>query len=433
MNENSKTFFKNLFFFLLAIYKLYLIQKENEICYHDRMFGLSKSVSSDQEIIEDILNRGVEDILVFDSLRKKLNSGKKLRIKLGFDPTGSKIHLGRAVVLRKLRQFQRLGHQVVFLVGDFTAQIGDPSDKLEKRPMLSEKEVKNNLKDYINQVAKILDASKIEVVYNKKWLSKLTLEEVAKLAESFSVQQMISRRNFKTRIEAGQDISMREFLYPLMQGYDSVQLKADIEIGGFDQLFNLKAGRIIQKHYGQPEQDVLTIQMLEGLDGRKMSTSWGNVVNIVDEPNDMYGKIMSLKDELIPKYFLLCTDLSQKEINEIVSGDPKSSKMRLAYEIVSLYHGKEKAKQSQDFFVKTFSKKEVPDDVEKVDAQKGQKLMDVLVENNILSSKSDFRRLVSEGAITNLENNQKIEDPNFILESSLKLKVGKKKFIKVVL
>jgi tyrosyl-tRNA synthetase len=220
-------------------------------------------VITDEKRIDDILNIGTKDIFVKEHLKNRLMSGKVLRVKFGIDPTGPKIHLGRAIPLRKLRQFQDLGHKVVLIVGDFTATIGDPSDKLEKRPMLTEADIKKNMKDYKNQLGKIIDLRKAEFVYNSKWLKKLGFREISKLAESFTVQQMSGRRNFKDRLDKEEEVSLREFLYPLMQGYDSVAVKSDIEIGGFDQLFNLKAGRIIQKHYDMPEQDVLTIEMLE--------------------------------------------------------------------------------------------------------------------------------------------------------------------------
>src|SRR3989338_5918048 len=215
------------------------------------------------EKIKELLTRGVEDVFVRQSLSDKLQSGKKLRVKLGFDPTGSKIHIGRAIILRKLKAFQDLGHNIIFIVGDFTAIVGDPSDKLEKRPMLTTEAIKENLKTYKKQVGRIIDIDKAEFLFNGKWLSKLGFGEIARLAESFSVSQMANRRNFKDRLDKGEEVSLREFMYPLMQGYDSVMVKADVEIGGFDQLFNLKAGRIIQKHFGQPEQDILTTQMLE--------------------------------------------------------------------------------------------------------------------------------------------------------------------------
>lgn len=385
--------------------------------------------------IKDLLTRGVEDIFVQESLEKKLQSGKTLNVKFGIDPTGPKIHLGRAVPLRKLRAFQDLGHQVVLIVGDFTAQIGDPSDKLEKRPMLDEAKIKENLKGYLDILGKIIDISKTKVTYNSQWLGKLNFGEISKLAESFSVQQMLARRNFKDRFEKGEEISVREFLYPLMQGYDSVMVDADIEIGGFDQLFNIKAGRVIQRYYGKPEQDVLTCQMLEGTDGRKMSTSWGNVINITDEPNEMYGKIMSLRDELIGKYFLLCSNVSEEEImqmeEEMKAGklNPKEAKMKLAREIVTIYHGTEKAEEAEEYFTKAFQKKEIPDEVPEVEAEAGEKLVDVLLRAEMVKSKSDFRRLVTEGAIT--EGGEiKITDPDSLVKEAV-YKIGKKKFLKI--
>jgi tyrosyl-tRNA synthetase len=266
------------------------------------------NIDTNPEKIEEILSRGVEDCFVKEDLKKDLLSGRQLRIKFGIDPTGPKIHIGRAIPLRKLRQFQLLGHQIVLIIGDFTAQIGDPSDKLSKRPMLTRELIEENMRDYKAQIGKIIDIDKVEFVYNSDWLRPLGFQEICELAESFTVQQMVARRNFAERIENGEEVSLRELMYPLMQGYDSVAINADVEIGGFDQLFTLKAGRYIQKHYGKKEQNVLTIQMLEGTDGRKMSTSWGNIITVVDEPNDMYGKIMSLKDELIIKYFTLTTD-----------------------------------------------------------------------------------------------------------------------------
>ena len=389
-------------------------------------------------MFKDILERGVEDIIVKSSLEEKLKSGRKLRVKLGFDPTGSKIHIGRAIVLRKLKAFQDLGHKVVFVVGDFTAQIGDPSDKLEKRPMLDKKVIQENLKTYKKQVGKVIDLSKAEFYYNSKWLSKLGFQEIGELAESFSVQQMSNRRNFKERLDRGEEVSLREFLYPIMQGYDSVKVKADIEIGGFDQLFNLKAGRIIQKHYGQPEQDILTTTMLEGTDGRKMSTSWGNVINITDEPNDMYGKIMSLKDELITKYFLLCTDLSTEEIEKIKTelnggSNPKIIKMRLAREIVTLYHDEVAALKAEENFENTFKKGDMPEDALKVEAKQNSHLAELLVENKIVESKTEFSRLIKDGAISEVENGEKITDRDFKVTKNLNLRIGKKRFVKVVL
>ena len=249
----------------------------------------TQQTDTTQSKIESILTRNVEEVTVRENLETELKSGKQLRVKFGIDPTGPKIHLGRAVPLRKLREFQKMGHQIVLVIGDFTAQVGDASDKTEKRPMITRMQIDENLKDYKNQISKIIDIEKTEFLYNSDWLSKLNFKEVTELAEVFTVQQMLARRNFKDRYESGKEISLREFLYPLMQGYDSVAVKADIEVGGFDQLFNLKAGREIQGYYKMPKQNIMNLEMVEGTDGRKMSTSWGNIITIVDEPNVMYG------------------------------------------------------------------------------------------------------------------------------------------------
>ncbi len=384
----------------------------------------------DEKKIDEILDIGIEDIFIKENLKKKLLSGKILRVKFGIDPTGPKIHLGRAIPLRKLRQFQDLGHKVILIVGDFTATIGDPSDKLEKRPMLTEKEIKQNMKYYTKQLGMIIDLKKAEIKYNSKWLKKLNFKEIAELSESFSLQQMSARRNFKDRIEKNEEISLREFLYPLMQGYDSVATKSDVEIGGFDQLFNLKAGRIIQKHYNMPEQDILTVKMLEGVDGRKMSTSWDNIITIVDEPKDMFGKIMSIKDELISKYFLLCTDIKETEIPK--SENPRDVKMKLAYEIVKIYHGEKEAKKAEENFVKTFQKKEIPEEMIEIKINKNETLVDVLIKEKIVSSKGDFRRLIEEGAITDLDTNEKLNNINIITKHGMHLKIGKRRFVKII-
>lgn len=400
-----------------------------------RIFG-SKAIDTDEKKIARILNRGVEDVFVRESLEKKLKSGKQMRVKLGFDPTGPKIHIGRAIVLRKLREFQDLGHQIVFIVGDFTAQIGDPSDKLDKRPMLTSEEIKKNVKDYKKLVGKIIDVNRAEFHYNSKWLADLNLKEMLELSESFTVQQMTARRNFKDRIDSGNEISLREFNYPLLQGYDSVKVDADIEIGGFDQLFNLKAGRVVQKHYGKPEQDVLTTVMLEGTDGRKMSTSWGNVINITDEPSDMFGKVMSVQDELIEKYFLLCTDMEEQKISEISEGmkngnlNPRDAKIDLASEIVKIYHGENAAQKAKDNFISTFSKGDVPEDAVSVSVKKGTALADILIDQKIVKSKSDFRRLIDQDAIGPV-GGEKIKDPSFVVEESVDLRVGKHRFISI--
>lgn len=389
----------------------------------------------DEARVDELLSRGVEDIIVKDELKAALLSGRQLRIKLGVDPTGPKMHIGRAIPLRKLREFQKLGHQVIFIVGDFTAQVGDASDKSEKRPMLTRAQIDENIKDYKSQVSKILDITKAEFVYNSDWLSKLSFEEVTKLAEVFTVQQMLARRNFKDRYDNGVEISLREFLYPLMQGYDSVAVKADIELGGFDQLFNLKAGRDIQSYYGQPKQNVMTFQMLEGTDGRKMSTSWGNVITIVDEPFDMFGKLMSVRDDLIIKYFTLCTDLSLEEIasleKELASGtNPKDIKMRLATEVVTMYHSEKDAALAKNGWIETFSKGGIPENVTELRGTTEQDLIDLLIAGEIVSSKTDWRRLVEEGAVTDAEGNA-ISDPK-IKAYNVTLRIGKKRFARIV-
>ncbi len=400
------------------------------------MFGFAKKISTDSLAVKNILSRGVEEIFVRESLEKKLLSGKSFRIKLGFDPTGPKIHIGRAIILRKLLEFQKLGHTAVFVVGDFTARIGDPSDKLERRPMLSNEKIEANLKTYKEQVAKILDIKKAEFHYNSKWLSKLNFGEVAELAESFSIQQMTARRNFKERIEKGEAVSLRETLYPLMQGYDSVAVKADIEIGGFDQLFNLKAGRVIQRQYGQVEQDVLTTTMLEGADGRKMSTSWGNIISVVDEPADMFGKIMSVRDELIVKYFMLCTNTPEEEVSKLESNiksglsNPRDAKLRLAREIVSLYHNANEAKEAEEKFLATFTRAEFPSDVEVRKIKHGALLINAV--SDIAGSKSEFVRLINEGAVFDFKTNSKISDRKTAIISDMDLRIGKRRFVRIV-
>lgn len=394
-----------------------------------------EKIITDEKKIEELLTRGVEDIIIKDELKALLMSGRQLRIKLGVDPTGAKIHIGRAIPLRKLREFQKLGHQVVFIVGDFTAQVGDASDKLEKRPMLTRAEIDENLKDYKSQISKILDISKTEFVYNNDWLSKLSFGELVQLAECFSVQQMLARRNFKDRYDAGTEISLREFLYPMMQGYDSVAVKADVEIGGFDQLFNLKAGRVVQEYYGMPKQQVMTFQMLEGTDGRKMSTSWGNIISIVDDPYTMFGKVMSLHDDLIVKYFTLCTDVSLEDIQaleiELSQGvNPRDIKMKLGSELVTLYHTEKDATLAKNSWIETFQKGGVPDVIPEIHTTNDKEVADLLVEQGIVESKTDWRRLVDAKAVTVIDG-EVVSDPK-IKATSVTLKIGKKRFVKIL-
>jgi len=398
----------------------------------------ASGVYTDSAKIEEILTRGVEEIFVRESLEKKLLSGKVQRIKLGIDPTSKNIHLGNAVVLWKLRAFQDLGHKVVLVVGDFTAKIGDPSDKLEKRPMLTDSDIAKNLQGYKKQLGKILNMDRTELVYNSRWLSKLTFADVCELAETFSVQQMTNRRNFKERIEKGIEVSLREFLYPLMQGYDSVAVKADVELGGFDQLFNLKAGRIVQKHYGMPEQDILTGQMLLGTDGRKMSKSWGNVINVMDTPDEMFGKTMSIRDDLIQVYFLLCTQTPKVDVEHVgdrlEKGDnPRDVKLELAEKIVEIYWGKEKAGRARTKFIETFSEKKIPEDIEVATVNPGKLVVDVLLEKGLVKSKTEWRRLVKEGAVSDALTGVAVVDVSAVVNSDITFKIGKRRFIKIII
>ena len=392
------------------------------------------ATNTDENKIKELLEKNIEEVSVKSELEAALKSGEVLRIKLGIDPTGPKIHLGRAIPLRKLRDFQKMGHQVVLIVGDFTAQVGDASDKTEKRPMITRMQIDENLKDYKSQIGKILDLDKTEFVYNNDWLGKLTFKDVSELSECFTVQQMLARRNFKDRYEKGVEISLREFLYPIMQGYDSVAVKADVEIGGFDQLFNLKAGRVIQDHYGMKKQNIMTGVMLDGTDGRKMSTSWGNIITIVDEPNDMFGKLMSLRDDLIVKYFRLCTDKEESFILDMESklkegANPRDMKMVLAEEIVTLYHNEKLATLAKNNFVETFQKGGIPDDVPEVLGAEGDLFSDLALKAGAVESKTEWKRLVEDGAVS-FEDGTALTDYKEIAKSCI-LKIGKRRFLRI--
>lgn len=391
-----------------------------------------------KEKIKELLSRGVEEVIEREHLEKRLLAGEKLHVKHGIDPTGPKIHIGRASTLWKLREFQDLGHHIVLIIGDYTAQIGDPSDKLAKRPFLSPEQVAENMKTYKKQLGLILDMKKVEVHKNSEWLARLSPRELDGLADLFSVQQMIARRNFKERWERGEEISIRELHYPLYQGYDSVAVKADLEIGGSDQLFNLLAGRKIQEAYGQPPQDILTTKMILGLDGRKMSTTWGNVVNITEEPNEMYGKIMSMRDDLMMDYFVLCTRLPMSEIRKIekelkAGANPRDLKMRLAREIVTLYHSPVEAKMAEENFIKIFQKKEAPSEVKSLKLKvKSLNIIDLLVEIKLAPSKSEARRLVEQGGIK--VDGKVVKDWKreiVISEDGVLIQKGKRHFVKV--
>ncbi|HOK00828.1 MAG TPA: tyrosine--tRNA ligase [Candidatus Pacearchaeota archaeon] len=395
-------------------------------------------INTDDKKIKELISKGVEEIIEKKSLVQKLKSGKKLRVKLGIDPTGPKIHIGRALQFQKLKQFQELGHQIILIIGDFTAQIGDASDKQAMRKPLSEKEIKENMKSYKEQIGKIINLEKTEIHYNSEWFNKMKLKEIISLAMNFTAQQMIQRKNFKERWDSNKPIGLHELLYPLLQGYDSVMVKADIEIGGSDQLFNLKTGREIQKIFNQPQQDIITLKMLYGTDGRKMSTSWGNIITIIDKPFDIFGKIMSMKDELIPHYLELCTDIPLKEIKKIEKDlsskkvNPKEIKIKLAKEIIKNYYNKKEADEAEKEFNKIFVKKEIPTKTKEIKInEKNIPFLDLLVKTGLASSKSEAKRLILQNAVK--IDNKVLNDwkKNIEIKKGMIIQVGKRKFIKI--
>ncbi|HEX5429962.1 MAG TPA: tyrosine--tRNA ligase [Patescibacteria group bacterium] len=385
--------------------------------------------------ISEILSRGVAEVIDSKHLAEKLRGKKKLRIKLGIDPTSPNIHIGRAINLWKMRAFQDLGHTAVFIVGDFTGIIGDSSDKDSERPMLTLEQVKENGKTYFEQAFKILDKKKTEVHHNSEWLSKLNVLELSRIASQFGLHEFAARENIARRMKADKRVSYLELMYPLFQGYDSVAVKADVELGGTDQRFNLLTGRDVQKDYKQEPQDIMMTEILEGTDGRKMSSSWGNVINITDEPNDMFGKVMSIKDELMPKYFVLATRVPLSEIKNMedqAKSDPRNTKIRLATELVTLYHGKKAAKAAADEFEKVFSNKELPTDMPEVKV-KASNIVEVMMETGLVESKSEAKRLIEQGGVS--LDGKKVTDETLRIQPITKdtvLQVGKRKFVKLV-
>lgn len=402
------------------------------------MFNSKNMINTNSQKIDEILTRGVEDVIVREDLKKKMMSGQKIRLYFGVDPTGSDLHIGHAVALWKLRDFQELGHEVILLIGDFTARIGDPSGRDTTRRPLTSKEVKENFKNYKKQASKILNFSKVKVVYNSKWLSKLTFEDILKLSGSFTVQQMIQREMFQRRLNSDLPISLQEFMYPLMQGYDSVALNVDLEIGGNDQMFNMLAGRTLQKIYNNRDKNIITLKLLLGTDGQKMSKSFGNFISINDSANDMFGKVMSIKDELMNDYFEISTRLPNDRIKEIKdsSDNPRDIKAKLAKEIVSMYHGEKEAERAEKEFNKIFKNKELPSDIEIFETSKNiYNIVDLLCDTKLASSKNEAKRLVEQNAveIINSENKEKVNNwgAQINLENNTILKVGSRKFIKI--
>jgi tyrosyl-tRNA synthetase len=403
-------------------------QNARQMWYHKCMKEVKISAS--------LLDRGITDLIPRDELEKQLKSGKKLRLKFGVDVTSPDLHIGHAVVLRKLREFQDLGHIIVLVVGDYTTKIGDPSGKSKTRPMLDDKEIAANVKTYLDQVGIILDVKKVEIRYNSEWLGKLDFSDLIKLASNISVAQLIERDDFSKRLAAGSEIALHEFMYPLMVAYDSVALEADVEFGGTDQLFNLLAGRNLQKKLGQKPQCVVTVPLLVGLDGvHKMSKSLGNYVALTDAPADMFGKVMSVSDNLIGPYFELCTNVPQEEIDAVVGNiaqgaNPRDTKASLAREIVRIYHGEEAAEAAEQAFNDQFRDKKQPTDIPLHTAKKGTDFADVLIEANLVTSKSEIRRLVMQAGI---KHNNQVVTPEFdlTLKDGDIIQVGKRRFIKL--
>ncbi len=388
-----------------------------------------------------LISRGVDEIISVDQLKEKLiksaQTNKPLTIKVGFDPTAPDIHLGHSVIMRKMKHFQDLGHRVVFLIGDFTGRIGDPSGKNKMRKQLTEEEVLENAKTYQEQVFKILDKDKTVIEFNSKWCERMKFSDVLGLTSRYTVARMLERDDFTKRYKGGQPISIMEFLYPLTQGYDSVALQADIELGGTDQKFNLLVGRDLMREYKLDPQVVITMPLLEGTDGvEKMSKSLGNYVGINESPKDIYGKLMSIPDNLIIRYMELTTDIPMENIanykKQMEDGEnPRNIKAILAHEIVKMYHNKEAADFAAEEFINIFKNAGVPDDMPELKIDKGMNIFDILKKADTGQSSSQLRRFLSQSSIS--IDNIKITDSNHIVESGEVLKIGKRTFFKLII
>lgn len=389
-----------------------------------------------QQQIEKLRHNTV-DFVNEEILLEKLKRGKPLRIKVGLDPTSPDIHLGHTVVLQKLRTFQELGHHIIFLVGDFTARIGDPTGRNETRPQLSEEAILQNAKTYTEQAFKILDPKKTEVRFNSEWLGKMSAVDMIKLASHYTVARMLERDDFKKRFQSNQPIAVHEFLYPLLQGYDSVELKSDVELGGTDQIFNLLVGRELQKDFGQEQQVVITLPLLVGLDGvQKMSKSYNNYVGVSESPREQFGKLMSVSDELMWMYYKMLTPRNDVEIQrlraDVESGvlHPKKVKEDLAEEIVSRFHDAELAKAAREEFQHIFTQKGKPEDMPVFTASADETLYKIITSSNLTKSGSEFRRLVSQGGVK--LNDQKVQDVEMKLSPGEHvIQVGKRVFARI--
>jgi len=389
--------------------------------------------------IDELLNRSVEEIIVKDEFIKALKTKKKLKIYFGVDPSGPVIHLGHAIGLRLLAKLQKMGHKIIFLIGDFTGMIGDPTDKLAERKPLTREQVLENAKSYKKQVSIFLSfkgPNAAEIVFNSKWNDKLNFKNIISLASLFTVQQLLERDMFQKRLKEEKPISLHEFLYPLIQGNDAAELDADVQVGGTDQKFNMLISRQFVKGLRNKTQTVITVPLLEGTDGRKMSKSFNNDIGVEQKPEDMFGKIMSLKDDLIIRYFKLVTEVKDSEIKKIEKelrrGNPKDIKIKLALEIVKIYHGKEKAQQARKEFEKIFSKREIPTDIPifKIKAA-SVKLVDLMFQLKLADSKTNARRLIEQKAVD--IDGTTIFDVNEELtpHKGMVIKVGKRKWAKI--
>lgn len=387
--------------------------------------------------IDELLTRGVDKIYPSkEMLEQVLRSGKKLRLYQGFDPTGDRLHIGHMVGFRKHRQWQDLGHEVIFLIGDGTGQAGDPSGRKKGRDkFFTREELRENAKNYLAQASKIVHFggdNPIKILYNGDWLNELKLVDILNIAEKFSLQQLSERDMFQERMKSGEEINLREFLYPLLQAYDSVAMDVDLELGGSDQTFNMLAGRTLMKKMKGKEKFVMTTPLLSDSKGVKIGKSEGNVIGLTDTPNDLFGKIMSLGDDAIIPMFTLLTDTPLEEINSFnLKKNAMSLKKKVAHTIVANLSSEEDAQKAEESFVSTFQKGEIPKEMIEIQISSAQSLMDALVQTENLASKSEFRRLIKEGAVTNLESGEKINDPDFKPKTGQSFKIGKKTFIKI--
>ena len=386
----------------------------------------------------EVIKKDTVDFITEEEFLDKLNRKKQLKVKLGVDPSRPDLHLGHAVVLRKLRQFQKFGHIVYLIIGDFTARIGDPSGRSKTRPLLSEEEVRENSKTYVEQAFKILDPNKTVIKFNSEWLSKLTFEDIINLTSRYTVARMLERDDFNKRLTENEPISISEFLYPIAQAYDSIVIEADVETGGTDQLFNLLVGRKLQEEFGQEPQIVVTMPLIEGTDGNlKMSKSYNNYIAFNDTPDDIFGKIMSVPDHLIIKYMTYLTDISRDKIKDFENKmkndeiNPRDVKMVLAEEVVKMLYNEEEAKKAKDNFVAIFQKKDMPDDLPEILVQENETILDIVAKTNVFDSNSEIKRAISQGAIR--INDEKIDDFKFVpnFEDGDVLRVGKKNYFRL--